>query len=145
MSFRSALALASLALLATACKTTKSTSTSLSGTPVLQPVPAPVVVAPAPFDPSGKWTLGLMAQGQAMEVVMELAKLPDGTWTGTMTSQAFAPIPIAKATLTGKQLIATFPVPTGDTGSMTLNFDGDIVDGEWSMPGDGSKVSGKKG
>ena len=145
MSFRSALALASLALLATACKTTMSTSTSLSGTPVLQPVPAPVVVAPAPFDPSGKWTLGLTAQGQSMEVVMELAKLPDGTWTGTMTSQVFPPIPLAKVTLTGKQLIATFAVPTGDTGSMTLNFDGDIVEGEWSMPGDGSKVSGKKG
>ena len=28
--------------------------------------------------------------------------------------------------------------------SMTLNFDGNNAEGEWSMPGDGSKVSGKR-
>ena len=44
----------------------------------------------------------------------------------------------------GKRMVASFPVPTGDMGSMTLNFDGNIAEGEWSMPGDGSKVSGKR-
>ena len=141
--------IAGLALLAGACKTTTATSTAISGTPRLEPVPAAVTAAPKPapepeYNPTGKWTLGLVAQGQNMEVVLELVKLPDGTWTGTMISQAFPPIPISKATLTGKQIVATFPVPTGDMGSMTLNFDGDIAEGEWSMPGDGSKVSGKR-
>ena len=140
MNLRLPVAIASVALLSVACKTTTSTTTSVSGTPVLQPAPAP---APA-YSPAGKWSLGLVAQGQAIEVVLELAKLPDGTWGGTLESAAFAPIPISKATLTGKQLIMTFPVPTGDSGSMTLNFDGDVVDGEWGMPGDGGKVSGKK-
>lgn len=138
--------IAALALLAGACKTTTATSTAITGTPRLEPLPA-TVTAPAPaaaYDPAGKWTVGLVAQGQSMEVVLELVKLPDGTWTGTMISQAFPPIPISKATLTGKQLVATFPVPTGDVGSMTLNFDGDTAEGEWSMPGDGSKVSGKR-
>jgi hypothetical protein len=138
--------IAALALLAGACKTTTATSTAITGTPRLEPVPA-AVAAPAPaapYNPAGKWTVGLVAQGQSMEVVLELVKLPDGTWTGTMISQAFPPIPISKATLTGKQLVATFPVPTGDMGSMTLNFDGDVAEGEWSMPGDGSKVSGKR-
>lgn len=137
--------IAGLALLAGACKTTTATSTAISGTPRLEPLPAAVAPAPAvAFNPSGKWTIGLVAQGQNMEVVLELVKLADGTWTGTMISQAFPPIPISKATLTGKQLVATFPVPTGDVGSMTLNFDGDTAEGEWSMPGDGSKVSGKR-
>lgn len=137
--------IAALALLAGACKTTTATSTAITGTPRLEPVPAAAAPAPAAaYDPTGKWTVGLVAQGQSMEVVLELVKLPDGTWTGTMISQAFPPIPISKATLTGKQLVATFPVPTGDMGSMTLNFDGDIAEGEWSMPGDGSKVSGKR-
>ena len=133
--------LAGLVLLLSACKTTSSTSTIISGTPVLQPAPAVVV---PPYDPAGRWTLALVAQGQSMEVQLELAKLPDGSWGGTLSSEAFPPIPITKASLTGKQLMATFPVPTGDTGSMTLNFNGDLVEGEWSMPGDGSKVSGKK-
>jgi hypothetical protein len=136
--------IAALALLAGACKTTTATSTAITGTPRLEPVPAAAAPAPAAYDPSGKWTVGLVAQGQSMEFVLDLVKLPDGTWTGTMVNQAFPPIPISKATLTGKQLVATFPVPTGDMGSMTLNFDGDIVEGEWSMPGDGSKLSGKR-
>lgn len=141
---------AGLALLAGACKTTTSTTTAITGTPRLEPVPVAAAPAPAPapapaFSPAGKWTIGLVAQGQSMEVLMELVKLPDGSWAGSLSSQAFPPIPISKATLTGKQLVATFPVPTGDTGTMTLNFDGDVVEGEWSMPGDGSKVSGKRG
>ncbi len=134
---------AGLALFAGACKTVSTTSTAISGSPRLEPVPA-AAPAPAPFNPSGKWTVVLTAQGQAMEVMMDLVKLADGTWTGTLSAAAFPTMALTTAKLTGKQFVATFPVPTGDTGSMTLNFDGDIVEGEWSMPGDGSKVSGKR-
>ena len=137
MTFRFTATLACLALLATACRSASTTSTAVTGTPVLQ-------IVPAPFNPAGKWSLGLVAQGQSLEVVMELAKLPDGSWVGALSSAAFPPIQSTKATLNGKQLLLSFPVPTGDTGSMTLTFDGDLVEGEWSMPGDGSKVSGKK-
>lgn len=138
MNLRLPIAIASVALLSVACKTTTSTTTTVSGTPVVQPAPAPA------YSPAGTWSLGLVAQGQAIEVVMELAKLPDGTWGGTLSSAAFPPMPISTAKLSGKQMLMTFPVPTGDVGSMTLNFDGDVVDGEWAMPGDGGKVSGKK-
>ncbi len=138
MNLRLPATIAALALITSACATTSATTTTVEGTPVLQPAPAP------PFSPAGKWSLGLVAQGQAMEVVMELSKLPDGTWTGTLSSAAFPPIPISKATLTDKKMMMTFPVPTGDSGAMTLTFNGDLVEGEWSMPGDGSKVSGKK-
>ena len=137
MTFRFTAALTCLALLATACRSASTTSTVVTGTPVLQFVPAP-------YSPAGKWSLGLVAQGQSLEVVMELATLPDGSWSGTLSSAAFPPIQSTTATLNGKQLLLSFPVPTGDTGSMTLTFDGDLVEGEWSMPGDGSKVSGKK-
>lgn len=135
---------AGLALVAGACKTTTATTTKITGTPRLEPVP---VVAPAPvvaYSPAGKWSIVLTAQGQSMEVLMELVKLADGTWTGTLATQQFPTMPLSTATLTGKKLVATFPVPTGDTGTMTLNFDGDVTEGEWSMPGDGSKVTGKR-
>lgn len=143
----SAAVLAGLALFASACKTTTATSTSISGTPRLEPAPAAAAPAPAPapaWSPAGTWVVGLVAQGQSMEVTLELVKLTDGTWTGTIGTAQFGTIPLSKVTIDGKKMTATFPVPTGDMGSMTLNFDGDVAEGEWSMPGDGSKVSGKR-
>ncbi len=138
-----AAALAGLALLVSACKTTTTTTTSIAGTPRLEPAPV-AAPAPAPYSPAGKWTVGLVAQGQSMEVTLELVKLADGTWTGSIGTAQFGTIPLSKVTVEGKKMVASFPVPTGDMGSMTLNFDGDAAEGEWSMPGDGSKVSGKR-
>jgi hypothetical protein len=147
---RTSAAIACLALVASACKTTTATSTSVSGAPRLEPAPAAVAApAPAPpaaaYSPAGKWTIGIIAGGQNMEVSLELVKLADGTWTGSIGTAQFGTIPLSKVEVTGKKMIATFPVPTGDMGSMTLNFDGDNAEGEWSMPGDGSKVAGKRG
>ncbi len=144
--------LAGLALVATACKSTTTTTTTVSGTPVVQPAPAaaaPAAAAPAAapaaeVNPAGKWLLGLVAQGQSMEVTLDLVKLPDGTWSGSIGTAAFGTIGLSKATLAGKVLTATFPVPTGDMGTMVLTINGNMMEGEWSMPGDGSKVSGKK-
>lgn len=142
-------ALAGLALFAGACKSVSTTSTQVSGTPRLEPAPAAVAAAPAapaaaPWTAAGKWMVGIVAQGQAMEVTVELVKLADGTWAGSIGTAQFGTIPMSKVEVTGKKMVATFPVPTGDMGTMTLNFDGDIAEGEWSMPGDGSKVSGKR-
>ncbi len=130
----------------TACKTTTATSTLISGTPVVTPVPAPVPAAPVgELDPTGKWTLALSAQGQSFEVILQLVRLPDGGFGGTLSSDAFPTIPIAKAELVGKRLTMSFPVPTGGDGSMYLDIDGAVAEGEWAMQGDGSRVSGKKG
>lgn len=138
--------LAGLALVATACKSTTSTSTVVTGTPVVQTAPAAAApAAPAAMvNPAGKWLLGLVAQGQSMEVTLELVKLTDGTWSGSIGTAAFGTIGLSKASLSGKVLTATFPVPTGDMGTMVLTINGDTMEGEWSMPGDGSKVSGKR-
>jgi hypothetical protein len=147
---RIATALVGLALVTSACKTTTATTTTISGTPRLEPsVAAATAPAPAPapataWSAEGKWTVGIVAQGQSMEVTVELKKLADGTWAGVIGTAQFGAIPLSSVKVTGKQMVATFPVPTGDMGTMTLNFDGDIAEGEWSMPGDGSKVSGKR-
>ncbi len=145
---RIAAAVAALALVTSACKTTTSTSTQISGSPRLEPVPAAVAApapAPAPaYSPAGRWRVGIIAQGQSMEVTLELVKLADGTWTGSIGTEQFGTIPLSKVEITDKKMLASFPVPTGDMGSMTLVFDGDNAEGEWSMPGDGSKVAGKR-
>jgi hypothetical protein len=36
------------------------------------------------------------------------------------------------------------PAPTGDTATFDLLIDGDVISGDWSMPGMGSKVSGRR-
>lgn len=146
-----------LVLLLAACQTTRSTSTTVTGTPELRPAPAgttiaatspaPVaapVAAPAAVQPAGKWLITLMAQGSPMDVQVELVRLEDGGWTGTVTSAAFPPFPVSKAVLTGNKMVATLAIPTGDSATMTLEFDGDTVTGEWAMPGDGSRLSGKR-
>ena len=143
-----------LALLLTACQTSRSTSTTITGTPELRPAPAPaattipatpaVAAAPAAVQPAGKWLITLTAQGSPMDVQVELIRLDDGSWTGTVTSAAFPPFPVSKAVLTGNRMVATLAIPTGDTATMTLEFDGDSVTGEWAMPGDGSRLSGKR-
>ena len=134
-------------LLLAACQTTRTTSTIVSGTPELRPAPAGTTIgatAPAAVQPAGKWLITLMAQGSPMDVQVELIRLDDGSWTGTVTSAAFPPFPVSKAVLTGNKLVATLAIPTGDTATMTLEFDGDSVTGEWAMPGDGSRLSGKR-
>ncbi|MDQ8145058.1 MAG: hypothetical protein P3A32_02705 [Gemmatimonadota bacterium] len=140
-----------IALLLTACQTTRSTSTTITGTPELRPASAPAgatvaTASPAApvVQPAGKWLVTLSAQGSPMDVQVELIRLDDGSWTGTVTSAAFPPFPVSKAVLTGNKMVATLAIPTGDTATMTLEFDGDTVTGEWAMPGDGSRLSGKR-
>ena len=133
------------ALLATACATRSTTSTSVSGTPVVAPVPVPV---PAPsaavVNPAGRWSISLVAQGQEMDLVMDLSRISDGNYGGFFTSQLFPPMDISMATLIGNKLVISVLVPTGDMATMTLTFTGDVVEGDWSMPDDGSKLSGKR-
>ena len=143
-----------IALLLTACQTSRSSSTTITGTPELRPAPAAgatiaattsaAPAAPAAVQPAGKWLITLSAQGSPMDVQVELVRLEDGSWTGTVTSAAFPPFPVSKAVLTGNKMVATLAIPTGDTATMTLEFDGDTVTGEWAMPGDGSRLSGKR-
>lgn len=144
MSFRSLAVLSTLAL-ASACRSV--TPATMETVPVPATVQAPPAAAPAPagaVDPTGRWTLSLVAQGQTIEVKLEIVKTPDGGYGGTMSSDVFPTIPLAKATLAGKRLSLSFPVPTGDQGTMYLDIDGKNAEGEWAMPGMGSRVSGTK-
>jgi len=139
----SALALAALLVLTTACKTagTSGTAPAPAPAPMAAPAPAP---APAAIDPSGKWVVALTAQGQAMDFEMELRRIGGAEFGGVLTSMAFPPININKATLTGNTMKVSFTVPTGDEGTINVVFEGNVLTGDWSMPGDGSRISGRR-
>ncbi len=142
------LSIAPLALLALAACQSAGTmpSSAAAPAPVAAPAPAPAAApaASAAFDPAGKWSLGLNAMGQQLEVALDLYKLSDGKWAGTVSSAMFPPFPISEATLTGKRMVISFVAPTGDPAKITLDFDGDAAQGEWTMAGDGSKVVGRR-
>jgi hypothetical protein len=147
MSRRLLTALAALSLVA-ACRTASTTTTTISGTPRLEPVPAGMQPAPAAapagaFDPAGRWSLVFDVGGQGLAVELQLVKTPDGGYGGSMTSQ-MGETPITKAMLTGTKLEASFTAPDGGGGTMTLNFDGTKVTGTWSASGMSSTLSGAR-
>ena len=149
MSPRRFATLAALTLVA-ACRTATSTTTTISGTPRLEPAPATVQAPPAAapasagaFDPSGRWNLVFDFQGQGLEVVLELVKTPDGGYAGTLSSQ-MGNTPLSKVTLVGTKMEAAFSAPDGSAGVMTLNFEGTKVTGTWAASGMGSTLSGAR-
>lgn len=136
MRIRTFAVLAGAILLSTACRTTSTTATTVTGTPVVAQMPV--------VNPAGRWSLALVAQGQNLALTMEVERITGNDYKGTISSDMFPPMAFSKATLDGNRMIITAPSPTGDMATLDLRFNGDIIDGEWSMPGDGSKVSGKR-
>ncbi len=145
MRTRSALALTALLVFTTACKSGSVGSTPAPApAPMAAPAPAPGPAAAAALDPSGKWTVALSAQGQAMDFEMELRRIGGAEFGGVLTSVAFPPININKATLAGNTMKVSFTAPTGDEGTINIVFEGNVLSGDWSMPGDGSRISGRR-
>jgi hypothetical protein len=140
MRTRSALAIAALLVLTGACTSVSPVTTAPA--PMAAPAPAPAAVAS--IDPTGKWTVALTAQGQAFDFEMELRRISGADFGGVVTSQAFPPMNVNKATLTGNTMKLTVTAPTGDEATFNIVFEGDVLTGDWSMPGDGSRISGRR-
>ena len=75
---------------------------------------------------------------------MELRHVSGDDYAGQVTSQAFPPMAINSAKRSGNAMVIKVTAPTGDEATFNVVFDGDVMSGEWSMPGDGSRVSGKR-
>lgn len=143
MRTRSALSLAALLTLTAACTSVSPVTTSAPApAPMAAPAPAPAAVAT--IDPSGKWMVALTAQGQAFDFEMDLRRISGAEFGGVVTSQAFPPMNVNKATLTGNTMKLTVTAPTGDEATFNIVFEGDVLTGDWSMPGDGSRISGRR-
>ncbi len=145
MHSRQLVALAAALVLSTACRS--AASVTPTGTPAPAAAPAAMAQPAAPaqqYDPSGRWSVALTAQGQPFDFIMELRRGANGEFGGTVTSQQFPPMNINKATLNGNQMRIFITAPTGDEASFNITFTGDTFSGEWSMPGDGSRVSGRR-
>ena len=141
MRTRSALTLAVLLVLTAACTSVAPVTTPA---PASAPMAAPAPAAVATIDPSGKWAVALTAQGQAFDFEMDLRRISGAEFGGVVTSTAFPPMNVNKATLMGNTMKLTVTAPTGDEATFNIVFEGDVLTGDWSMPGDGSRISGRR-
>jgi hypothetical protein len=105
------------------------------------PPPAP---APAPTaDPVGRWTISLEAQGQMVELVMDIQKAGEG-YTGSASSNMFPTMALSRVVLTGNRLVVDAPTPMGTVATFDMLIEGDNISGEWATSGMGSRVTGRR-
>ena len=142
MTLRCALALVGTVALVTGCSSATPSTTPAPA--AAQPAAAQPAPAPAAVNPVGRWTVALSAQGQAFDFVMDLRHVSGDDYAGVINSQAFPPMPINSAKRSGNAMIIKITAPTGDEATINVVFEGDVFSGEWSMPGDGSRVSGRR-
>jgi hypothetical protein len=131
-----------IAVLAIAATFTFTTSTAAalapSGTAAFGPVAGDV-------NPAGTYNLQITAQGNAMAIQAVVAKNEDGTFGGTVTGDAFPPLTIKSVSVADRHVKLTIIAPDGGDAIVDITVDeNNDVDGQWSMAGDGSKVTGKK-
>lgn len=135
--------LAALALLVAGRTAAAQSDPAKPTTPATPPAPA-TAPATANVDPVGSYNVNLTAQGNNMAVLAKIEKKADGGFTGSVSSDAFPPLPITSVKVAGSKITLTLTAPDGSEATIYMELKGDEISGEWSMPNDGSKIWGKK-
>ncbi|HEY4658881.1 MAG TPA: hypothetical protein VIH11_05180 [Gemmatimonadaceae bacterium] len=105
--------------------------------------PPPTPAAEKDIDPVGSYELTVVVQGQAIGSFVKIEK-KDSTFTGTVSTEAYGTFTIAALKVSGKTITLSIYAADGSPVTISLTVEGDQVTGDWSMAGDGSKVTGKK-
>ena len=120
------------------------------------PAPAPAVAAaaapiaaPAPrgrnVDPVGMYDVNLTAMGNEMVLNARIEKKADGTYGGQVTGEGIPTLPVKSVTVTGNMVRMVVMAPDGGDAIISMTIDSDNnISGDWSMAGDGSKLTGKR-
>lgn len=96
------------------------------------------------FNPSGSYTLDLSVGGQAVTMNFSVQKKADGSFEGVFKHEQIGVLPTTSFKVDGRKLTMSV-VTEGGPATITLTVNKEsIVEGEWHMEGDGSKISGKK-
>lgn len=100
--------------------------------------------APA-IDPVGKYAVQAVVQGQASDFDLIIEKKNDGSYTGSLNNVNFGSSTITSLKVEGRTIKMVLATPQGTeaVAECTVAPDG-TVDGQWSMSGDGGKLTGKK-
>lgn len=96
------------------------------------------------FKPDGSYTIDVAVGGQAMTMTFVVEKKSDGTYSGVFKHVELGEIPTTSFKVEGRKISMEIVTP-GGPGKVTLTVNKEnVVEGEWAMEGDGSKISGKK-
>ncbi len=96
-------------------------------------------------NPVGTYTINFMTQGSPMSLTLRIEKREDGSYVGQMSGENLPPLPITSIKETGNAIKITFTAPDNTEGTINIVVAQDnTISGDWSMTGDGSKISGKK-
>ena len=137
------LALAAAATIAGAAPRIVS-SQAIPDKPATPAAPAAAADTTKDVDPAGTYTTYLTAQGTAMTTVTKIEKRADGTYGGTVTGDGIPPLPVNSVTVTRNRIHLSVSAPDGSEALIDMWLTGEDFTGEWSMAGDGSKITGKK-
>lgn len=97
------------------------------------------------LDPVGKYTVSAVVQGQAADFDMVVEKNDDGSLGGSLSNPNFGTSVISSLKVDGRTIKLVLATPQGVEAVMEFTVAADnSVDGNWSMQGDGGKVTGKK-
>jgi hypothetical protein len=108
--------------------------------------PAPAVPADSlkDIDPVGTYTVYITVQGNSMTTTTRIDKKDGGGWTGTVNGEGLPPLPVNAVTVTKNKVKLSISTPDGSEALIEMIVNGDDITGQWSMGGDGSKITGKK-
>lgn len=96
------------------------------------------------FKPEGRYDLNVAVEGQPMVMSFVVEKKADGTFVGVFRHSEMGEFGSTSFKVEGRKLTVGIETPGGPAMVvMTVQSD-NAVEGEWSMAGDGSKISGKK-
>ncbi len=96
------------------------------------------------FMADGSYTLELAVGGQTVSMTFTVEKKPDGSFVGLFKHPEIGEFPTTSFRVDGRKLSMDIVTPGGPAAvTLTVNNES-AVEGEWSMQGDGSKISGKK-
>lgn len=142
--------LAILAALATlACARSPQQAPATMPQPSRAPAPAaPAPAAPAPttpapaVDPAGVYDFVAVVQGQEVRGTINVVAR-EGGYSGVITSSALPDMPITSVAVSGSRITLSAGTQNGDV-TIEFTMAGEEFTGNWSMPGDGGPVTGRR-
>ena len=96
------------------------------------------------FKPEGRYDLNVAVEGQPMVMSFVVEKKADGTFAGVFRHSEMGEFGSTSFKVEGRKLTVGIETPGGPAMVVMTVQPDNAVEGEWSMSGDGSKISGKK-
>jgi hypothetical protein len=108
------------------------------------PLSATVAAPDTTFKPEGSYTIDVAVGGQVMVMIFVVEKKADGSYGGLFKHAEMGEFAATSFKVEGRTMSMGIMTP-GGAATVTLTVTKEnVVEGEWSMQGDGSKILGKK-